>query len=160
MIEGDITLLLAGVLAHNDFFWGVIVSRECCYGARSVALPATTSPLRREGESSKTVRTFVFYRGAQNRMERLTNRFLARSQFLFRNISMVYVGPHAPFYGVAPMPYDAFLAFSLASLFPVGFYFSGVGYFFSSAVVGLIGRLSPVGKILLGIAVAECSPFY
>src|SRR5260221_13306625 len=85
MIEGDITLLLAGVLAHNDFFgdysfarvllWGTLggfVSDNLAYGAGRAF--------------SKTVRTFRVYRNAQARMERLTHHFGTLSIFISKYI--------------------------------------------------------------------------
>jgi membrane protein DedA with SNARE-associated domain len=54
---------------------------------------------------------------------------------------------------VARMPYLRFVPFSLVSCFAWVFLLSGVGYFFSSAVMGLIGDFRHVGKILLGILI-------
>jgi membrane protein DedA with SNARE-associated domain len=51
------------------------------------------------------------------------------------------------------MRYLRFVPLSLASCFVWVFLLSGVGYFFSSAVMGLIGDFRHVGKILLGILI-------
>jgi len=158
MIEGDITLLLAGVLAHNDFFgdysfarvllWGTLggfVSDNLAYGAGRVF--------------SKTVRDFRFYRNAQARMERLTNHFGTLSIFISKYIYGLRWAS-CTFYGVARMRYLRFVPLSLASCFVWVFILSGVGYFFSSAVMGLIGDFRHVGKILLVIVVAGVLGFY
>ena len=58
------------------------------------------------------------------------------------------------------MPYVRFLPLSLASCFLWVFVLSGVGYFFSSAVMGLIGDFRHMGKILLVIVVAGVLGFY
>jgi NADH:ubiquinone oxidoreductase subunit 6 (subunit J) len=58
------------------------------------------------------------------------------------------------------MPYLRFLSLSIASCFLWVFILSGVGYFFSSAVTGLIGDFQHVGKILLGIVIGGVVGFY
>jgi len=156
IIEGDLTLLLAGVLAHTGFFddglikgygfakllvWGTVagcVSDNFAYGAGRIF--------------SGTVRKFRFYRSANPRLERLTNRFGTLSIFISKYIYGLRWAS-CTFYGVARMPYLRFVPLSLVSCFAWVFILSGVGYFFSSAVMGLIGDFRHVGKILLGILV-------
>src|SRR6266513_1033837 len=163
MIEGDMTLLLAGVLAHSGFFdegifkgygfakvlfWGTlggVASDNLAYGAgRSFA---------------KTVRGFRFYRSAMPRIERLTNRFGPLSIFLSKYVYGLRWAS-CTFYGVARMPYVRFVPLSLGSCFLWVFILSGVGYFFSSAVMGLIGDFRHVGKILLGFLIGGIVLFY
>ena len=103
MIEGDLTLLLAGVLAHNDFFgsysfarllvWGTLggfASDNLAYGAGRLF--------------SGTVRNFRFYRSASNRIERMTNRFGTLSIFLSKYVYGLRWAS-CTFYGVARMRY-------------------------------------------------------
>jgi len=156
MLEGDLTLLLAGVLAHSGFFddglikgygfakvvfWGTIAgfaSDNLAYGAGRIF--------------SGTVRDFRFYRHAQPRLERMTNRFGTLSIFLSKYVYGLRWAS-CTFYGVARMRYLRFVPLSLGSCFVWVFMLSGVGYFFSSAVMGLIGDFRHVGKILLGILI-------
>jgi len=156
MLEGDLTLLLAGVLAHSGFFddglvkgdgfakvvvWGTIAgftSDNLAYGAGRIF--------------SGTVRDFRFYRHAQPRLERMTNRFGTLSIFISKYVYGLRWAS-CTFYGVARMRYLRFVPLSLASCFVWVFLLSGVGYFFSSAVMGLIGDFRHVGKILLGILI-------
>lgn len=158
MIEGDLTLLLAGVLAHNDFFgsysfarvlvWGTLggfCSDNLAYGAGRVF--------------SGTVRNFRFYRSASHRIERMTNRFGTLSIFISKYVYGLRWAS-CTFYGVARMRYLRFVPLSLVSCFVWVFILSGVGYFFSSAVMGLIGDFRHVGKILLGILVGGVVLFY
>ena len=158
VIEGDLTLLLAGVLAHSAFFgphsfiWVLscgtlagVVSDNFAYLAGRVF--------------GKTVRGLRFYRGAKPRLDRLTNRFGALTIFLSTYIYGLRWAS-CTFYGVARMPYLRFLPLSIASCLLWVFILSGVGYFFSSAVVGLIGDFRHVGKILLGIVVGGVVGFY
>lgn len=158
ILEGDLTLLLAGVLAHNDFFghysfarvllWGTLggfVSDNLAYGAGRLF--------------SSTVRNFRFYRSASHRIERLTNHFGTLSIFISKYVYGLRWAS-CTFYGVARMRYLRFVPLSLLSCFVWVFVLSGVGYFFSSAVMGLIGDFRHVGKILLGILVGGIVIFY
>ena len=163
MFEGDLTLLLAGVLAHTGFFddgviqgygfaklllWGTLggfVSDNLAYGAGRLF--------------SGTVRNFRFYRVASPRIERMTNRFGMLSIFLSKYVYGLRWAS-CTFYGVARMPYLRFVPLSLGSCFLWVFILSGVGYFFSSAVMGLIGDFRHVGKILLGILIGGIMVFY
>ncbi len=163
MIEGDLTLLLAGVLAHTGFFddgllkgygfakvlfWGTLggfASDNLAYGAGRLF--------------SGTVRNFRFYRSASPRIERLSNRFGTLSIFISKYVYGLRWASCA-FYGVARMRYLRFVPLSLGSCFLWVFILSGVGYFFSSAVMGLIGDFRHVGKILLGILIGGVVVFY
>src|SRR6266566_2174658 len=158
MIEGDITLLLAGVLAHNDFFGNYSFARVLLWG--TLGGVASDNLAYAAGRAfSKTVRNFRFYRNAQARMERLTNHFGTLSIFISKYIYGLRWAS-CTFYGVARMRYLRFVPLSLASCFVWVFILSGVGYFFSSAVMGLIGDFRHVGKILLVIVVAGVFGFY
>ena len=158
MFEGDLTLLLAGVLAHSDFFgtysfarllvWGTLggfASDNLAYGAGRIF--------------SGTVRKFRFYRSASPRIERLSNRFGTLSIFISKYVYGLRWAS-CTFYGVARMRYLRFVPLSLGSCFLWVFVLSGVGYFFSSAVMGLIGDFRHVGKILLGILIGGVVAFY
>jgi membrane protein DedA with SNARE-associated domain len=163
MVEGDLTLLLAGVLAHAGFFddgllkgygfakvlfWGTLggfASDNLAYGAGRLF--------------SGTVRNFRFYRSASPRIERLSNRFGTLSIFISKYVYGLRWAS-CTFYGVARMRYLRFVPLSLGSCFLWVFILSGVGYFFSSAVIGLIGDFRHVGKILLGILIGGVVVFY
>src|SRR6478735_1929204 len=85
MVEGDLTLLLAGVLAHNDFFGSYSFARVLLWGTlggfASDNLAFAVGRLW-----GKTVRNFRFYRHAQSRMVRLTNNFGTLSIFVSKYI--------------------------------------------------------------------------
>ena len=171
MIEGDITLLLAGVLAHSAFFGaasqspaGETVTNSL--GMQFVLVPRGSFDVVRDlgGVASdncayfagrgfgQTARKFRFYRAAKERMQRLTNRFGALSIFLSKYIYGLRWAS-CTFYGVAHMPYARFLLLSAGSCFLWVLVLSGLGYFFSSAVMGLIGDFRRLGKLLLLIVV-------
>jgi membrane protein DedA with SNARE-associated domain len=158
MIEGDITLLLAGVLAHNAFFGDYSFARVLLWGTLGGVASDNIAFAAGRG-FGKTVRGFRFYRGAIPRMERLTNRFGMLSIFLSKYIYGLRWAS-CIFYGVARMRYFRFLPLSAASCFVWVSIISGVGYFFSSAVMGLIGDFRHLGKILLVIVVAGVAGVY
>ena len=163
MIEGDLTLLLAGVLAHTGFFDDGMLQG---YGFAKVLLWGTLGGFASDNLAyaagrafSGTVRDFRFYRSASPRIERLTNRFGTLSIFISKYVYGLRWAS-CTFYGVARMPYVRFVPLSLGSCFLWVFILSGVGYFFSSAVMGLIGDFRHVGKILLGILIGGVVVFY
>src|SRR5215471_8357727 len=156
MVEGDLTLLLAGVLAHSGFFDDGLLQG---YGFAKVILWGTLAGFASDNLAygagrvfSETVRNFRFYRHAQPRLERMTNRFGTLSIFISKYVyGMRWAA--CTFYGITSMPYLRFVPLSLGSCFVWVCLLSGVGYFFSSAVMGLIGDFRHVGKILLGILI-------
>jgi membrane protein DedA with SNARE-associated domain len=157
-VEGDITLLLAGVLAHSAFFgdwsfpkvlaagtFGAVLSDQIAYFiGRSCGLQ---------------VREFRFYRHVQSRVVRLTDNFGALSLFFSKYIYGLRTAS-CIFYGLTHMPYKRFLPLSIASCFLWVFVLSGAGYFFSGAVMNLIGDFHQLGIGLLVIVVAGIVCFY
>ncbi len=158
MIEGDITLLLAGVLAHNAFFGDYCFACVLLWGTLGGVASDNIAYAAGRG-FGKTVRGLRFYRGAIPRIERLTNLFGALSIFLSKYIYGLRWAS-CTFYGVGRMRYLRFLALSIASCFVWVFVLSGIGYFFSSAVMGLIGDFRHVGKFLLVIVLLGVFGFY
>src|SRR5918992_5485942 len=158
MLEGDITLLLAGVLAHSAFFGEYSFLRVLIWGTlggcASDNLAYFTGRGFREG-----VREVRFYQAAKPRLERLTNKFGALSIFLSKYIYGLRWAA-CVFYGVGRMPYLRFLLLSFTSCFMWVFVLSGAGYFFSGAVMGLIGDFQRLGKVLLVIVVVGIVGFY
>jgi len=158
MIEGDITLLLAGVLAHSHFFGEYSFAKVLLWGTLGGVASDNAAYIAGRG-FGKSVRNLWFYRAAQPRIQRLTDTFGGLSIFLSKYIYGLRWAS-CTFYGVAGMPYVRFIPLSLASCFLWVFILGGVGYFFSSAVLRLIGDFRHVGKILLVIVVAGVLGFY
>lgn len=158
LIEGDITLLLAGVLAHSYFFgehsFAWVLLAGTLGGAASDNIAYLTGREFRKG-----VRDLRFYRAAKPRMERLTNKFGGLSIFLSKYIYGLRWAS-CVFYGVGRMPYLRFLVLSFASCFMWVFILAGAGYFFSGAVMGLIGDFQRLGKVLLVIVLLGIVAFY
>lgn len=161
MIEGDITLLLAGVLAHSAFFGDSATAsfaRVMLWGTLGGVASDNLAYLAGRA-FGQTVRNFRFYRSSKERMQRLTNRFGTLSIFLSKYIYGLRWAT-CTFYGVAHMPYVRFLLLSLASCFVWVLILSGIGFFFSTAVMNLLGDFRRLGKALLVIVIAGILGFY
>lgn len=158
MFEGDITLLLAGVLANQGFFgdhsFAWILLAGTLGGAASDNIAYLMGRQFRKG-----VRNIRFYQAAKPRMERLTTNFGPLSIFLSKYIYGLRWAS-CIFYGVSKMPYLRFMLLSLASCFTWVLVLSGAGYFFSGAVIGIIGDFQRLGKVLLVIVVVGIAGFY
>jgi membrane protein DedA with SNARE-associated domain len=158
MIEGDITLLIAGVLAHSGFFGDYSFAQVLIWG--TIGGCASDNLAYFAGRAfCEGVRELRFYRAAKPRLERLTNKFGPLSIFLSKYIYGLRWAA-CVFYGVGRMPYLRFLLLSFASCFLWVFVLSGAGYFFSGAVMGLIGDFQRLGKVLLVIVVVGVAGFY
>lgn len=158
MIEGDITLLLAGVLAHSYFFgdhsfaWVLLAGTLGGWASDNIAYLMGR-------EFRKGVRDIRFYKAAKPRMERLTTNFGPLSIFLSKYIYGLRWAS-CIFYGVGKMPYLRFMLLSLASCFTWVLILSGAGYFFSGAVMNILGDFQRLGKVLLVIVVVGIASFY
>lgn len=158
MFEGDITLLLAGVLAHSGFFGEYSFAQVLIWGTVGGCLSDNIAYFGGRG-FSEGVRQFRFYRAAQPRLQRLTRKFGPLSIFLSKYIYGLRWAS-CVFYGVGRMPYLRFVLLSFSSCFLWVFVLSGAGYFFSGAVMGLIGDFQRVGKVLLVIVILGILGFY
>ena len=158
MVEGDITLLLAGVLAHSGFFGDYSFAQVLIWGTVGGCLSDNVAYFGGRG-FSEGVRQFRFYRAAQPRLQTLTRKFGPLSIFLSKYIYGLRWAS-CVFYGVGRMPYLRFLLLSFSSCFLWVSVLSGAGYFFSGAVMGLIGDFQRVGKVLLVIVILGIVGFY
>ncbi|MFN2453320.1 MAG: DedA family protein [Pyrinomonadaceae bacterium] len=158
MIEGDITLLLAGVLAHSGFFGEYSFAKVLCAGTLGGMASDNVAYAMGHG-FGKSVREYRFYRLAKPRLERLTENFGGLSIFLSKYIYGLRTAT-CVFYGVGRMRYARFLPITLASCFAWVFILSGAGYFFSGAITRLIGDFHQIGVALLVIVVVGIVCFY
>ena len=158
MIEGDITLLLAGVLAHGAFFGEYSFVKVLAAGtAGGVAGDQVAYAVGRGFRSS--IRDRKFYRAARPRIERLTETFGPLSIFLSKYVYGLRTGS-CIFYGVAKMSYMRFLPLTIASCFLWVLLLSGAGYFFHGIITNFIGDFEHLGKFLLVIVVLGIAAFY
>jgi membrane protein DedA with SNARE-associated domain len=158
MIEGDITLLLAGVLAHSGFFGEYSFAKVLLAGTLGGASGDVIAYSTGRG-FGKTVRDVRFYRLAKPRIERLTNKFGPLSIFLSKYIYGLRTAT-CVFHGVGRMRFFRFLLLVVASCFAWVFVLSGAGYFFSGAITRLIGDFHQLGFYLLILVVLGIAGFY
>jgi membrane protein DedA with SNARE-associated domain len=158
MIEGDITLLLAGVLAHGAFFGDYSFLKVLCAGTAGGMTGDQIAYVMGRGFRSR-VRGYRFYRAARPRIERLTGTFGPLAIFLSKYVYGLRTAT-CVFYGVAKMRYTRFLPITLVSCFAWVALLSGAGYFFHSIVTNFIGDFQRLGKLLLVIVVCGIAAFY
>jgi membrane protein DedA with SNARE-associated domain len=158
MIEGDITLLLAGVLAHSGFFgeysYLKVFTAGTVGGAVSDNIAYFVGRGFRQGVSG-----FKFYRAAQPRLERLTHKvgplaiFLSKFIYGLRTATCV-------FYGVGRLRFSRFLPLAFLSCGVWVAVLSSAGFFFSGAVIRVIGDFHQLGFLLLVIVIVGITFFY
>jgi membrane protein DedA with SNARE-associated domain len=158
MAEGDITLLLAGVLAHGQAFGEYSFFQVLTVGTLGgVASDQLAYALGRGARTG--VRGFRFYTAARSRIESLTEKFGILSMFVSKYTYGLRWAA-CTFYGVARMPYLRFLLLSFASCFVWVLSLTAAGYFFHSAIYNLIGDFKKFPFILLCLVAAGIAGFY
>jgi membrane protein DedA with SNARE-associated domain len=162
MLEGDITLLLAGVLAHGQAFGPYSFPLVLATGTLAgVASDNVAYALGRAGRSG--VKKYRFYCAARPRIERLTRKFGLLSIFVSKFTYGLRWGACA-FYGIAKMPYVRFLLLSFASCFVWVLALATAGYVFHTAIYTLVGNLHDLSYLLLivvvGVLVVGIGGFY
>jgi membrane protein DedA with SNARE-associated domain len=158
MIEGDITLLLAGVLAHGMYFGDYSFLKVLGAGtAGGVASDQIAYAMGRGFRSG--VRRRKFYQAARPRIERLTRKFGALSIFLSKYVYGMRTAC-CVFYGVAKMRYSRFLPLTVLSCFAWVSLLAGAGYFFHSIITNFIGDFHRLGKFLLVLVVVVVAALY
>jgi membrane protein DedA with SNARE-associated domain len=151
MIEGDLTLLFAGVLAHYGL-GGFSLGEALIWGTLGGFTGDSLSYL--VGHTFKRqIRASHFYQRTQPRLERLCARFGIYSVFLVKYIYGLRT-TSAVFWGFANMRYRRFGPLTLASCGAWVLVLVCTGYFFSGAIGLLIPQVKRVGIILL-IALAS-----
>ena len=151
MVEGDITLLLAGVLAHGQAFGPYSFPLVLAVGTvAGVASDNVAYALGRAGRSG--VKKYRFYCAARPRIERLTKKFGMLSIFVSKFTYGLRWGACA-FYGIAKMPYPRFLLLSFASCFVWVLPLSSAGLVFHTAIYTLVGNLHDLSFLLLVVVV-------
>jgi membrane protein DedA with SNARE-associated domain len=157
-IEGDITLLISGTMAHGGFFGSYSFLKVIFFGT----LGGMAGDLacyyagRRFGESVKHYR---FYEMAQPRIEGLIDKFGAYAIIISKYIYGIRVAMSL-FYGVGRMPFTRFVVLDAISCGLWVFLLSGAGYFFSGFVTSIIGDFQQIGIALFFIVMTGIVVFY
>ena len=145
-VEGDITLLISGTMAHSGFFGH--------YSFLKVFLAGTLGGM--VGDSigygvgrifHEKAKHYRFYQMAQPRVEKLIEKFgtfaIVISKYIYGIRAAMCV-----FYGVGKMPYHRFVLLDAISCGTWVLILSGTGYFFSGAIVSIIGDFQQIGIAL------------
>jgi len=159
MIEGDLTLLFAGVLAHSgliSFGEALITSTLGGFVGDSISYLIGYS-------GKEKIKNSNFYRRAQPQLERLCARFGIYSIFLVKYVYGLRTAS-AIFFGFAHMRFlRRFGPLTLLSCALWALILIGIGFSFSGAIGVMIGRVKRAGIVLLvalGIACAVSLALY
>ena len=142
-IEGDITLLVSGAMAHGGFFGK--------YSFLKLFLAGTLGGMAGDCVGYGVGRVFHekakdyrFYQMAQPRLERLIDKFggfaIIISKYIYGIRAAMCV-----FYGIGKMPFWRFLVLDAISCSIWVLLLAGTGYFFSGAITSIIGDFQQIG---------------
>ncbi|HYJ91772.1 MAG TPA: DedA family protein [Pyrinomonadaceae bacterium] len=162
-VEGDITLLISGTLAHGGYF---DQHQSPLYSFIRVLLFGTAGGMVGDMVSyvagrtfRKTVEHYSFYLMAKPRIERLIDKFGNYAIVISKYIYGIRVAM-CLFYGVARMPFWRFVWLDAISCGLWVLLLSGAGYFFSGAVTSIIGDFQQIGIALFFIVMTGIVVFY
>ncbi len=142
-IEGDITLLLSGAMAHSNFFGR--------YSFFKVFIAGTLGGM--VGDSigyavgrifHENAKHYRFYQMAQPRIERLIGKFGNFAIVISKYIYGIRVAM-CVFYGIGKMPFRRFVVLDAISCGLWVFILSLAGYLFSGAITSIIGDFQQIG---------------
>lgn len=157
-VEGDITLLLSGVLAHSGFFGPYSFLKVIIFGT----LGGVVGDCFGYGVGRifhENAKDYRFYQVAQPRIERLIAKFGSSAMIISKYIYGIRVAM-CVFYGVGKMPFLRFLSLSAFSCLLWVLLLAGVGYFFSGAITSMIGDYQRIGIALFMIVMIGVIVFY
>jgi membrane protein DedA with SNARE-associated domain len=158
MIEGDITLLLAGAMANSGFFGTGSFFKVLLAGIAGGVVGDSIGYLIGR-VFAKTIKSFKWYQRSQPRIEKLVEKFggyaLVISKYIYGIRAAMCIST-----GVGKMPFWRFLYTDLLSCSIWALILSTTGYFFGGAITGIIGDFQQIGFVLLGIIVFGVVGFY
>ena len=151
--EGDITLLLSGVMAHSGSFGPYSFLKVFVAGVTGGVIGDCfgyfVGRVCRE-----TVKNYRFYKMAQPRIERLIDKFGGFAIIISKYIYGIRVGM-VIFNGMGNMPFGRFLFLDIISCSIWVTILAGTGYFFSGAITSILGNFQQIG-VALFVIVAIC----
>ncbi|MEP6900637.1 MAG: DedA family protein [Actinomycetota bacterium] len=157
-VEGDITLLLSGAMAHSEFFGE--------YSFIKVFLAGTLGGM--VGDSfgymigrifHEKAKDYRFYQMTQPRIERLIEKFGGFAIIICKYIYGIRSGM-CLFYGIAKMPFLRFVMLDAISCGLWVLILTGLGYFFSGAITGILGNFKQAGVALFFVVLIGIIIFY
>ena len=157
-VEGDITLLISGTMAHGGLFgnwgWAKVLLAGTAGGVVGDCVGYGIGRVFHEN-----AKDYRFYQVAQPRVEKLTAKFGSLAIIFSKYIYGIRVAVCLS-YGVSKMPFWRFLGASAISCFLWVLMLSGTGYFFSGAITGIIGDFKQVGFALFFVVMFGIIVFY
>lgn len=157
-VEGDITLLISGVMAHGGLFgnWGFL--KVLFFGTLGGMVGDSFGYMvgRIFHVNAKDYR---FYQVAQPRVEKLIEKFGGSAIVISKYIYGIRVAM-CVFYGVGKMPFLRFIGLSALSCGLWVMLLAGTGYFFSGAITSMIGDFRQIGIALFFIVMFGVIVFY
>lgn len=157
-VEGDITLLISGAMAHSGFFGQ--------YSFLKVFLAGTLGGMVGDHFGYMVGRVFHekakhyrFYQMTQPRIERLIDKFGGSAIVISKYIYGIRAGM-CLFYGIAKMPFWRFLMLDAISCATWVLVLAGSGYFFSGAITRILGNFKQAGIALFFVVLVGILVFY
>lgn len=157
-VEGDITLLISGAMAHSGFFGQYSFIKVFLAGTLGGMVGDTVGYVigRVFHEKAKDYR---FYQMAQPRIERLIDKFGGFAIVISKYIYGIRVGM-CLFYGIGKMSFWRFVALDAISCGMWVLILAGTGYFFSGAITSILGNFKQVGISLFFVLLVGILFFY
>ncbi|MDH3528929.1 MAG: DedA family protein [Acidobacteriota bacterium] len=157
-VEGDITLLLSGVLAHQHRFGRYSFLWVYVFGTLG-GMVGDTFGYMIGRVFRETVKNYTFYKLAQPRIDRLVEKFgtfsLIVSKYIYGIRAAMCVAN-----GVGRMPFHRFIFLDFLSCSLWVLILASVGYFFSGAVTTIIGDFKQIGIAVFFIVLGGIIAFY
>ena len=157
-VEGDITLLLAGVFAQQGSFGPFGFLKVYIFGTLGAMFGDSVAYFIGR-VFQKTVKDYSFYKMAQPRIEKIIDKFGGFSIVVSKYIYGIRTAM-CLFNGVGRMPIRKFLLLDFISCSVWVLMLSSVGYFFSGAISTIIGDFEQVGVAVFFIALFGIIVFY
>ena len=157
-VEGDMTLLFAGVLAHNGYFGPFSFLKVYIFGTLG-GMVGDSFGYMVGRVFRETVKDYGFYKMAQPRIEKLVEKFGGFAVIVSKYIYGIRVAM-CLFNGVGRMPYGRFVFLDFISCSIWALLLASTGYFFSGAVTTIIGDFKSIGIALFFIVLFGIVTFY
>lgn len=145
-IEGDITLLISGTMAHGGYFGPYSFLKVFLFGTLGGMVGDSIGYAvgRIFHENAKDYR---FYQIAQPRIEKLIDKFGKFALVISKYIYGIRVAM-CVFYGIGKMPFRRFIILDAISCGLWVLLLAGTGYLFSGAITSIIGDFKQIGIAL------------
>lgn len=157
-VEGDLTLILSGLMAHSGFF-GQYSFIKVLIAATSGGVFGDTVAYFVGRFFNHTIKDTEFYKRSKPRIDNLTSKFggfaLIFSKYIYGIRTAMCIS-----IGTCRMPFYRFLLLDTISCGLWVFILAGSGYFFSGAITKFIGDFHQIGYFLVVIAVLGAISFY